>query len=86
MEHVGQLGTFLLPEWRGRGVGRLLARETFAFAREREYRKLVIWLRASIEVARRFYKGLSFHERGRLSRQLLIDGPYDDEVLMELFL
>src|SRR5215471_5708522 len=22
MAHVGQLGTFLLPEWRGRGIGR----------------------------------------------------------------
>ena len=24
MAHVGQLGTFLLPEWRGRGVGQAL--------------------------------------------------------------
>ena len=34
MAHVGQIGTFLLPAWRGRGVGRQLWRATEAFARE----------------------------------------------------
>ena len=86
MEHVCQLGTFLSPEWRGRGVGRLLARETFAFAREHGYQKLVIWVRGSNHAAQRFYVGLEFRNCGRLSQQLLIDGTYDDEVLMELFL
>jgi L-amino acid N-acyltransferase YncA len=86
MDHVGQLGTFLLPEWRGKGVGKLLARDTFEFAREHRYRKLVIWVRGTNQAAQRFYKGLGFCECGRLSRQVLIDTAYDDEVLMELFL
>lgn len=29
MDHVGQVGKFLLPECRGKGVGKLLAHETF---------------------------------------------------------
>jgi L-amino acid N-acyltransferase YncA len=33
MTHVGQLGTFLLAEWRRRGVGRALFQTTASFAR-----------------------------------------------------
>jgi GNAT superfamily N-acetyltransferase len=31
MAHVGQIGTFILPAWRGRGVGRLLWAVTLPF-------------------------------------------------------
>ena len=86
VDHVGQLGTFLLVKSRGRGIGRMLAEGTFAFARKQGYQKLVIWVRASNEAAQRYYVSLGFRECGRLSRQLLIDGTYDDEVLMERFL
>jgi ribosomal-protein-alanine N-acetyltransferase len=86
MDHAGQLGTFVVPEWRGRGTSNALARATLGFAREHGYRKLVIWVRGSNEAAQRFYAGLGFRPCGRLSRQLLIDDVYDDEVLMELFL
>lgn len=49
MAHVAQVKTFLLPNWRNRGIGRLL------------------------------------QPCGRLSRQLVIDGLEDDEVLVEFF-
>jgi GNAT superfamily N-acetyltransferase len=42
MAHMGQLGTFLLPQWRGLGVGRQLWAATKAFAREAAYEKLTI--------------------------------------------
>jgi ribosomal protein S18 acetylase RimI-like enzyme len=86
MAHVGQVGTFLLPEWRGRGVGRRLWNATVVFARETGYRKLAIQVRASNIVAQTFYRGLGFQECGRLTRQVMIDGSEDDEVLMEFFL
>lgn len=86
MDHVGQLGTFLLAEWRGRGIGQTLARATFASAREHRYQKLVIWVRASNDAAQRFYMGLGFRECGRLSRQIMVNQECDDEVLMDLFL
>jgi ribosomal protein S18 acetylase RimI-like enzyme len=85
MAHVGQVGTFLLPEWRGRGVGRRLWNATVVFARETGYRKLAIQVRASNIVAQTFYRGLGFQECGRLTRQVMIDGSEDDEVLMEFF-
>jgi L-amino acid N-acyltransferase YncA len=86
MAHVGQVGTFLLPAWRGRGIGGELWQATAAFAREAGYRKLVIQVRSSNAAAQFFYRRLGFAECGRLSRQVLVDGTYDDEILMELFL
>ena len=86
MAHVGQVGTFLLPEWRRRGVGRQLWNVTVAFARDAGYRKLVIQVRGSNTTAQAFYRHLGFTDCGRLARQVMIDGVEDDEVLMELFL
>jgi L-amino acid N-acyltransferase YncA len=86
MRHVAQLGTFLLPEWRGVGAGRALFETTMEFARRAEYRKLVIQVRSSNEAAQSFYQRLGFQICGRLSRQVIIDGVEDDEILMELFL
>lgn len=85
-DHVGTVGTFVLPDWRGRGIGRSLAEHTFTFARTHGYEKLVIYVRASNTGAQAFYQGLGFVPRGVLSRQVKIDGQYDDEVFMELFL
>jgi ribosomal protein S18 acetylase RimI-like enzyme len=86
MAHVGQVGTFLLPEWRGRGVARQLWNVTLAFAHHARYRKLVIYVRGSNVHAQEFYRHLGFQYCGRLTRQVVIDGVDDDEVLMELFL
>jgi ribosomal protein S18 acetylase RimI-like enzyme len=86
MAHVGQVGTFLLSECRGRGVGRTLWRATESFARDAGYRKLVIQVRASNMPAQSFYRSLGFQPCGRLARQVIIDGVEDDEILMELFL
>jgi len=86
MAHVGELGTWLRPEWRRRGIGRALFRETAAFARSNGYRKFVIQVRASNTGGRSFYAGLGFRECGRLGHQVVIDGREDDEIIMEFFL
>ena len=85
MAHVGQVGTFLLPEWRGQGIGRRLWEATLGFARDAGYVKLVIQVRGSNIAAQGFYHGLGFKECGRLARQVVMDGIDDDEVLMEFF-
>jgi L-amino acid N-acyltransferase YncA len=82
--HVGQVGTFVLPAQRGRGVGHLWT-ATASFAREAGYRKLAIQVRRTNARAQAFYLGIGFRECGRLTRQVVIDGKEDDEVLMELF-
>jgi RimJ/RimL family protein N-acetyltransferase len=86
MAHVGSLGTFLLPEWRNRGVGRALFAATRPFAASNGYRKLVIQVRASNAAAQAFYRGLGFVDCGRLRAQVILDGVEDDEIVMELFL
>jgi ribosomal protein S18 acetylase RimI-like enzyme len=86
MDHVAQLGTFMLREWRGCGVGTRLAAHTFAFARSAGYEKLVIYVRASNTRAQAFYTGLGFVPCGRLVRQVKIEREHDDEVIMEMFL
>lgn len=85
-DHVGTLGTFVLPEWRGRGIGRRLAEHTLAFARAHGYEKLVVYVRAGNRRAQDFYRSLGFVPCGVLTRQVRIDGRYEDEVLMEMFL
>ena len=85
MKHVAQLGTFLLSEWRRRGVGKALFKTTQGFARNADYVKAVIQVRASNQAAQIFYRQLGFRACGRLKRQVRIDGEEDDEIFMELF-
>ena len=84
--HVAQVGTFLVPAWRGQGVGEALFEETSRFAVSVGYTKIVIQVRASNASAQSFYARLGFVECGRLKRQVVIDGREDDEVVMEFFL
>ena len=86
MSHVAQIGTFILPAWRGRGIGQSLFAATRQFAAAAAYRKFVIYVRGSNTAAQAFYQGLGFIPCGRLTRQTVIDGREDDEVLMEYFL
>jgi len=86
MDHVGQLGTFVLREARGKGIGQQLTAHTLRFARSVDYQKLVIYVRARNTGAQVFYGRLGFVPCGRLSRHVKIDGEYDDEILMEMVL
>jgi ribosomal protein S18 acetylase RimI-like enzyme len=86
MAHVGQVGTFIAPAHRRRGLGHTLWAATAAFARAAGYRKLVIQVRGTNAAAQSFYRGIGFRECGRLVGQVVIDGVEDDELLMELFL
>ena len=86
MAHVGEVGTWVLPEWRGHGIGRCLFEATRRCAAENAYRKLLCQVRASNSGALAFYGRIGFAECGRLRQQVVIDGRTDDEILMEFFL
>jgi RimJ/RimL family protein N-acetyltransferase len=55
-------------------------------SRANGYEKIVIYVRAGNTGARAFYRSLGFALKGVLDRQVKIDGQYEDEVFMELFL
>lgn len=84
-DHVGVLGTFILPEWRRKGIGTQLAKKTFIFARTNKFEKLIIYVRSTNIGAITFYKNLGFIEKGILTRQVKIDNHYEDEIFLELF-
>ena len=84
--HVGVVGTFILPEWRRKGIAKALAQHVFEFARNNHYEKFTIYVRAGNEKAQAFYESLGYVKKGRLSKQVRIDGKYEDELFMELFL
>jgi GNAT superfamily N-acetyltransferase len=48
------------PRARGHGLGRRLVRECVAFAREKGYRKLVLWTQSNLAAARAIYKSEGF--------------------------
>src|SRR5438132_2130420 len=56
VRHVATMGTWLRTDFRGRGIGRLLAEESFRFARSADYRKVVIQILVDNEAALRFYR------------------------------
>jgi ribosomal protein S18 acetylase RimI-like enzyme len=85
-DHVGSMGTFVLPEWRRKGIARRLAEHTLDFARAHGYEKIVSYVRAGNINARAFYHSLGFVTKGVLARQVKIDGQYEDEIFIELFL
>ena len=84
--HVGVMGTIILPEWRRKGIGHRLAEHTLDFARANGYEKIIIYVRAGNTSAQAFYRSQGFVPIGVLTRQVKIDGQYEDEVFMELLL
>lgn len=85
-DHVGIIGTFILPIWRRKSIGKQLINHTFHFASINGYEKFVIYIRAKNSGAIAFYKNLEFTQKGILARQVKIDGQNEDEIFMELFL
>jgi len=86
MAHVGQIGTFLRPEWRRQGIGEAFFENMVEFARKHDFRKFVIQVRSSNVAAQNFYGRLGFRACGRLARQVRIGQQEDDEIIMEYFL
>ena len=85
-DHVGVMGTIILPAWRRQGIGHRLAEHVLDFARASGYEKIVVYVRAGNAGAQAFYRSLGFVPKGVLARQVRIGGQYEDEVFMEFFL
>jgi RimJ/RimL family protein N-acetyltransferase len=86
MRHVATMGTWISAEARGRGIGRLLAVESFRFARAHAYSKILIQVLGTNTRALRFYRGLGFRDIGVARAHVALGGHLHDEVYLELLL
>ena len=86
VRHVATIGTWLRSEYRGRGIGRLLAEESFRFARSKDYRKVVIQVLADNEAALRFYRKLGFEDIGIARQHVRLRDGFHDEMYLEKLL
>ncbi len=85
-DHAGTIGTFIELGLRGRGIGKLLAAETFRRLPAKGYEKLATYVLAENRAALAFYRQLGFEVVGTLRRQARFGPRYLDEVLIERFL
>jgi len=83
--HAGRLGMGLLPDYRGRGLGRKLAVQTIEAARQAGIERVELEVFASNEPAIHLYRTLGFVTEGVKRRARKIDGGYEDHVLMAVF-
>lgn len=83
--HVAEVGTFVLKEFRGFGIGHFLFLAGVKFAKINNFEKMIIKVRSSNQETLGFYKKHGFKEIGRFKKQIKIEGKYEDHVLMEKF-
>jgi ribosomal protein S18 acetylase RimI-like enzyme len=80
--HVGVLGMALLPEFRRQGIGGRLMRQTLDAAQAFGLRRVELTVRESNVVAIELYKKIGFATEGLQRDRILVDGAYENHVLM----
>ena len=84
--HAARMGMGVLPAYRGAGLGRRLLMETLESARAIGIERVELEVFASNESAIALYKKLGFTVEGIKKNARKLDGRYDDDVIMALFL
>jgi RimJ/RimL family protein N-acetyltransferase len=82
--HSGVLGMGILPEWRGRGLGRALIERTLEAARAFPLVRVELAVRADNASAAALYRKVGFEVEGLRRRAMLVDGVYYDDIIMAL--
>ena len=84
MRHRGKLGMGLLPDHRGRGLGRRLLEETLRTARDAGITRVELEVFASNTAAIKLYQRLGFVHEGRKRAARILDGRTEDTLCMGL--
>ena len=84
--HAARLGMGVLPAYRGAGLGRRLLTDTIDAAREMGIERVELEVFASNESAVALYRKLGFVVEGTKTHARKLDGEYDDDLIMALFL
>ena len=82
--HVGVLGVALLPEFRGRGIGERLIRQTLEAARADGLHRVELTVREANRNAIALYKKIGFEIEGLMRDAMKVDGVYENTYLMAL--
>jgi ribosomal protein S18 acetylase RimI-like enzyme len=80
--HAGVLGIALLPEFRRQGIGGRLIRQTLDAARAFGLHRVELTVRENNSVAIELYKKVGFAIEGLQRDRILVDGAYENLVLM----
>jgi ribosomal protein S18 acetylase RimI-like enzyme len=80
--HCGTLGVGLLPEFRGRGIGRKLMQRTIGAALEFGLTRIELTVRETNVIAIALYKKLSFEAEGLHRKAVRIGGHYENLLSM----
>ena len=86
-QHVAEMGMFVLPKWRNKGVGTQMICFALAWAMEKQLEKITLSVLKSNTVALHLYDKFDFIQEGLLTRQIKdCRGNYLDLVVMARFL
>ncbi len=80
--HLGEIRLLMAPDQRGRGVGRLLAREVFSIAQDSGLRRLVARVASGQKSARRLFEGLGFHMEALLADWVIDRQGHTEDLVM----
>lgn len=86
LRHRGTLGMGVLPDYRGKGIGRALLSTCLEKARANGITRVELEVRVDNESAIRLYESVGFESEALKRRGLCFDGVYYDSVQMTLFL
>jgi ribosomal protein S18 acetylase RimI-like enzyme len=84
--HAGVLGIALLPEFRRQGIGGRLIRQTLDAAQAFGLHRIELTVRENNSVAIELYKKVGFAIEGLQRDRILVDGAYENLVLMGMLL
>ncbi|MFC4076000.1 GNAT family N-acetyltransferase [Salinithrix halophila] len=84
--HTAKFRTWLVPGYRGTGLGKKLMEYTIEWASRKGIEKINLDVWSSNNRAIQLYKKYGFRLEGRRRRQAILKGKYVDEIFMSRFL
>ena len=83
----GIYSVYVKPEYRNKGIGKKILTEVLRLIKEnKDIKKVNLTVNPAQLSAIKLYESFGFKTVGKLSKELLIDGKFYDELLMELIL
>jgi len=85
-KHVGTMGVWLLPEYRGKGIGGRIIKKAIKAAKEYGIKRIELGVRADNRSAVGLYLKLGVEIEGLQKKAMLMDGKYIDIYAMAMLL